>query len=629
MLSVIVPVYNVEAYLPECLNSILSQSFRWLELVAVDDGSTDSSLGILAEYAAQDPRIRIVRQVNAGLGAARNTGVAHARGRLLTFVDSDDALPPHALEMMVRTVEADDAEIAVGAVSRFRDGESDLVPLWVRDIHDTPRVVSASEDPSVLRNFYTWNKVYRADFWRRERLRFREGVLFEDQPLVTRALCRATRIHVLDEVTYRWRIRSDGSSLTGGMYSYSAICERQRAIALTSEMLAEIEAPRAIMEGWQRTLAEHHIPNYLAATAPLETSNEYDAVCELTRSVLDVETVLGMNDLSASSRVMLHLALRGEQSQVAEFLEKGGRRPETACMVEYGERTYVALPFFRDETHLVPNEAYAVSAHEQRLWTAIHAVDWAEEGAVLRVSGAAGISLVPAGEITVEASIVGTAARHIGTAVLCRVVPGSADGVERPRKSARFEIDVDIARVTSEMREAVVGGVHLAVKVTQAGVTRSGPMRGEAGHAYIRRLRGSSVDDVGHGVISLSWTILHGLVLTLTDREVIARRMTSGGEPDRVRLVMTASRLVPHRVIVSSAGVAREFAVKRTGSGTYAADLDVGWLKPGAWSYIHVADDRHRHRAVYGPAIPSSEIGTAGLTQHTGTVGNLYVVRQA
>src|SRR5512139_3799743 len=92
-ISVVVPFYNVEAYLAECLDSLVDQTFDDFEVLLVDDGSPDGSRAIAERYAAADPRLRVVTRPNGGLGAARNTGIREARGRYLTFVDSDDVVP--------------------------------------------------------------------------------------------------------------------------------------------------------------------------------------------------------------------------------------------------------------------------------------------------------------------------------------------------------------------------------------------------------------------------------------------------------------------------------------------------------------------------------------------------------
>ena len=100
-MSVVVPAYGVEAYLPACLDSLLAQTWRTWEAVVVDDGSPDRCGEIAEAYASRDARIKVVHVANGGLGSARNVGVRHATGELLTFLDSDDVLPPTALSVLV------------------------------------------------------------------------------------------------------------------------------------------------------------------------------------------------------------------------------------------------------------------------------------------------------------------------------------------------------------------------------------------------------------------------------------------------------------------------------------------------------------------------------------------------
>ena len=132
--SIVVPFYNVEDYLGECLDSIAAQTFGHYEVLLVDDGSPDGSRLVAERHAKADPRLRIVTRENGGLGAARNSGVRKARGRFLTFVDSDDLLPEHALEVMVGSAKRTGSDIVTGGVRRF-DPHRSWRPAWVRDVH--------------------------------------------------------------------------------------------------------------------------------------------------------------------------------------------------------------------------------------------------------------------------------------------------------------------------------------------------------------------------------------------------------------------------------------------------------------------------------------------------------------
>src|SRR5690554_6310538 len=98
LVSVVIPIYNVEAYLARCLESVAGQSYQEIEILCVNDGSTDASGEIARQFALREPRCRVIEQSNAGLSAARNTGVAEAKGRWVFFLDSDDWMPPHALQ---------------------------------------------------------------------------------------------------------------------------------------------------------------------------------------------------------------------------------------------------------------------------------------------------------------------------------------------------------------------------------------------------------------------------------------------------------------------------------------------------------------------------------------------------
>ena len=114
-LTIIVPVYNVESYVAETLDSLQRQTLKHWEAIIVNDGSTDGSAAIVDRYAKIDRRIQVVHQVNAGLGAARNVGIQHARGKFLTFLDSDDIIPDDAYAAMVESLNKSKSDFAVGA----------------------------------------------------------------------------------------------------------------------------------------------------------------------------------------------------------------------------------------------------------------------------------------------------------------------------------------------------------------------------------------------------------------------------------------------------------------------------------------------------------------------------------
>jgi CDP-glycerol glycerophosphotransferase len=215
LLSVVVPVHDVEDYVEEALRSILAQDHRRLEVVVVDDGSTDRSGEIADRIAAGDDRVRVVHTDNHGLGAARNEGVRHTSGDLLAFADSDDVVPPSSYSMMAAHVRRTRADLVTGDVARLEDGTVRPLP-WVSRLHAEDRVVTIDEVPALMGDVFAWNKVFRREFWDSAGLSWPEGTRYEDQPTSTTAFLRASRIAVTSRVVYHWRLRTDGSSITQG-----------------------------------------------------------------------------------------------------------------------------------------------------------------------------------------------------------------------------------------------------------------------------------------------------------------------------------------------------------------------------------------------------------------------------
>jgi glycosyltransferase involved in cell wall biosynthesis len=213
-LSVVVPVHGVAEYLPACLASIAAQPLTDHEVIVVDDGSPDGSARIVEKLMRRDGRVRLLRQENAGLGAARNAGVAQARGTMLAFVDGDDELPPDAWTAMLKSLLATGSDFAVGTAERDDGTRRWTTPLMKRNHEQQRLAISIGDAPLMLADVFAWNKVYRRDFWARADLSFPVSIRYEDQPALTRAFLAAEAFDVLTETVYWWRVREDQSSIT-------------------------------------------------------------------------------------------------------------------------------------------------------------------------------------------------------------------------------------------------------------------------------------------------------------------------------------------------------------------------------------------------------------------------------
>lgn len=213
LVSVIVPVYNVAKYLGECLESIIGQSYKRLEIIAVNDGSTDESGEILEAYARRDARITVVRQENGGLSSARNTGLELMKGDLLMFVDSDDVLEQEAVERCVEVFAQDEDVRMIKYSYRELGGQNDeklrYCPKGLRGKLHSDKFFALLLDKKL--SLSVWSAMYRSDFVRS--LRFRVGVYAEDLEYMIQLFgLDAFYLYFLPEPLYRYRINPEGIS---------------------------------------------------------------------------------------------------------------------------------------------------------------------------------------------------------------------------------------------------------------------------------------------------------------------------------------------------------------------------------------------------------------------------------
>lgn len=251
--SVIIPAYNAEKYLAECLESVGSQTERNLEIIVVDDGSTDGTAAIVAGFAEADPRLRLIRQPNGGPGPARNTAIAAARGRYLAFVDADDLLLPHALEHMLAAARRHDAPMVI---ARMAKGPR-LLPKWLRaDAEENPssRVVDYVECLNLALFQHITATSMSGVLFRRELFDGQTfcSTRFEDLDIAYRLILRAERIALLSADVYFYRQHEA---------SYIHIASRARfdVLDVVDRMVGYIgrECPQAIRAAESRRFAAH------------------------------------------------------------------------------------------------------------------------------------------------------------------------------------------------------------------------------------------------------------------------------------------------------------------------------------------------------------------------------------
>jgi CDP-glycerol glycerophosphotransferase len=251
LVTIVIPVYNVERYIWLCLKSIRAQSHKNIRVYLVDDGSTDDSIRIARRFENQ-LNLEILRQENSGISAARNAGVAAIRATdYLMFLDSDDTLFPGAIKRLVRQAEATGSDFVIGDTVRTKG------VVWVKRI-DTREVfksgslkgVTFAQHPQVIRDLTAWNRLFRWSFYKEARIEFPLGQFFEDFAPMTKALIAAKRFDVLNHPVVHWRIRTEGDrSITQQSKDELKFEHRLAQLArVRGKIEAAIESGRATQE---------------------------------------------------------------------------------------------------------------------------------------------------------------------------------------------------------------------------------------------------------------------------------------------------------------------------------------------------------------------------------------------
>ena len=201
--SIIIPVYNSEAFLSRCLGSVTGQSLGEIEIICVDDGSTDSSYDLLKEWAAKDSRIVVLHQANGRQGKARNAALAIAKGEYIGMVDSDDYVPSDYFERLYNAAEINGAEIAVCGITKEKKHWNKTIVSYNETVveDDAGSKLSLCNCPP---DFHPVNKLYSRRMLERLALRFDEGVQYEDVMFVLRAICESGRMVTVPNVSYMY-----------------------------------------------------------------------------------------------------------------------------------------------------------------------------------------------------------------------------------------------------------------------------------------------------------------------------------------------------------------------------------------------------------------------------------------
>ena len=222
--SVIIPVYNLEKYLAQCLDSVLSQTMDNIEIICINDGSTDSSSVLLANYARFDSRIKIINQQNRGLSASRNAGIEASSTDYVMFVDGDDKVAPVIVEELYRNAVLNNSDMVYANSLWFRPDrnsyfnvERGIAPHVELNFVNNPFSELTSDSELYFRlPRYAWCKIYKKSFLTYNNIYFPEGMIFEDILFFTRSYLKADRITFVNKFLYFYRLNRENSLNSSG-----------------------------------------------------------------------------------------------------------------------------------------------------------------------------------------------------------------------------------------------------------------------------------------------------------------------------------------------------------------------------------------------------------------------------
>ncbi|NUR86498.1 MAG: glycosyltransferase, partial [Nonomuraea sp.] len=369
--SVVVPIYDVEPYLAACLESLAAQTWRDLEVVMVDDGSPDGSAEIAARFAERDSRFRLFRQRNAGLGAARNAGIARARGELMMFVDSDDLLPLGAVEAMVSTLARTGSDFVTGNVSRFTSLKVYASPMHKAVFAEPELRTHVGRQEILLKDRLVTNKLWRRSFWDEHGLAFPEGVLYEDIPVALPAQFLAKSVDMLAEPVYLWREREgDRPSITQDRAQVKGIEDRLGSIMTVRDFL-ERTGRVEHLRSWDRMVLESDLTAFFPAFAGADRVFR-DRFRELSTQYLDRVSPETLREVAVLRRLRWYLLREGAYDELIEAMDWEGEGKLTGS--RRGASFYLDCP-----VPGLPPEALRLGSRDLDLQQKVDAIGW-EDG---------------------------------------------------------------------------------------------------------------------------------------------------------------------------------------------------------------------------------------------------------
>ena len=384
VISVVVPFYNNADLLGDCLASIAAQTYPALEVIMVDDGSTDGGAAVATAQAAADPRFTLVSVPNGGPGSARNHGISAAGGEFLAFVDADDLLPPDAYATMIAVLERTGSDFVSGGVLRLTAAGLGRSGLHAKAIRARRLRTRIARSPELFYDISVWNKLFRRSFWDAAGLRFPEGMLWEDLVAMTRAHVLATSVDVITEPVYRWRDRdSGGPSITQSRADAGNIRDRVTALTMIDDFLRQQGTP-AMLRAHQHKALVNDLWLYVRDLPA--TSRDYQReFAGLTAAYLAQVTPGLAGELPSTHKLAYYLISQGRLDDLITYAAWLTALPgRTPPLVRSRGRLVADLPL-REPGGGIPASVFRPQWRELDPHVGVDALSW--QGRSLRIEG--------------------------------------------------------------------------------------------------------------------------------------------------------------------------------------------------------------------------------------------------
>jgi len=484
LLSVVVPAYRVEEYLPACLDSLLAQRYKNLEIIVVDDGSPDASAAITREYAQRDRRICLISRPNGGLAAARNTGIDAATGEYLAFCDSDDIVLPDAYQAAMSSLTRTGSDFAVFAYQRMDASHRWPPPPWIRHAHTSARLrTSLTDFPEAQVNAVAWSKVFRRSFWDAQRLRFPAGVVYEDQPVSTRAYATATAFDFLPGRYYLWRRRDDQSSISQQTRSVADLRARFVAAQASLAILGELGLPTA-RDARLIQLLSNDFPQSIVLTAVTD-QDFWACLRDGIRALSAQASPAVWAAVAPQLRLVFDLITTDQRAETMHLIHTSGGNLAnlTTRMTDHQVRTSAPNP---DLPGLIGDPTRSKGRSDRRIQTAIRRLVWTTPTA-LTIDGWAYIDDIDLAKIPTQITLqvinrATGAVRSIRTSPsFDSTISALSDDKRRNYEAAAFSATVNTTEDEWPNFDGGETGVetwHVDVQVVTAGIRAEGPLCG-------------------------------------------------------------------------------------------------------------------------------------------------------